>query len=391
MLKKIALTLLFFVVTGTIALGIFARRAPALLRAAIERSLDKPVTIGAIEYHFPASFDIEGLEIRDNAPFAGEVTLKADRIRVHASPLGFSKRMLIIDEIEVDGATIAVRKLKGRLYHALSSATGAASPEETVSSAEGSAGKTGSAVPLEIGRFHLIRGHFEFADYDAAEGGFVTALDGIHTDVRHVALPLDETATSYKLTAQVNQGRDQQPAALTAEGWTRFTDLDTDARLDLKGLFLPYFRPYYGTVTPALIRSGTLDSKALLKIEKKQLTANADFEIVGLLFEGYEGGGELFGLNADQMIGFLKDSSGRLKFQIAAEWNIADRGVRARDVIRRSIEKSLKRTLFGNVGNIVINAYKRYADTDAADPTDTGKPKDELQEAITKVKDFFDR
>jgi len=126
MLKKIALALLFFVVTGTIALGIFARRAPALLRAAIERSLDRPVTIGAIEYRFPASFDIEGLEIRDNAPFAGEVTFKADRIRVHASPLGFSKRMLMIDEIEVDGAAISIRKLKGRLYHAFSSAAGAA-------------------------------------------------------------------------------------------------------------------------------------------------------------------------------------------------------------------------------------------------------------------------
>jgi hypothetical protein len=390
MLKKIIPIFIFFIVTGTIALGIFARRAPTLLRAAIERSLDKPVTIGAIEYRFPASFDIEGLEIRDNAPFAGEVTFKADRIRVHASPLGFSKRRLIIDEIEVDGASINIRKLKGRLYHALSSAAGAAAPKQTTPSAEGVGEKTNAPIPLEIGRFHLINGHFEFADYDAAEGGFVTALDGIHADVHHVALPLDGAATSYKLTAQVSQGRDQQPAALTVEGWTRFTNLDTDAHFNLKGLFLPYFRPYYGTVTPALIRSGVLDSKVLLKIEKKQLTANADFEIVGLLFEGYEGGDQLFGLNADQIIGFLKDSSGRLKFQIIAEWNLADRSVRPRDAIRRSIEKSLKRTLFGNVGTIVINAYKRYADSDA-DPSDTGKPKDELQDAISKVKDFFDR
>jgi hypothetical protein len=394
MLKKIVVAVLLLIVIGTVALGILARRAPALLRAAIERSLKKPVVIGSIEYRFPGSFDIEGFEVRENAPFAGETAFKADHIRVHASPFGLSKQKLVIEEIEVDGASVTIRKLENRLYHALSSVAPAENkPSKELAGALGApdAADKGSAMPLEIGRFHLVNGHFEFADYDAVEGGFVTALDGIHADVRQISLPFNDTPTSYKISAQVSQGRDQKAADFQAGGWTRFSTLDTDAQFDLKGLFLPYFRPYYGSVTPAMIQSGSLDSKALLKIDRKQLTANADFEIVGLLFQSYEGGNELFGLNADQIIGFLKDSSGKLKFQIAAAWDLGDRNVRPRDVIRKSIERSLKRTVFGNVGNIAANAIRRYAGDGEEDPTATGKAKDDLQDAITKVKDFFDR
>ena len=67
--------------------------------------------------------------------------------------------------------------------------------------------------------FDVVR----FADYDVAEGGFVTSLEDIEADVRHVSLPLDEAATSYRVLAQVSQGRDQKPADLQAKGWTRFS------------------------------------------------------------------------------------------------------------------------------------------------------------------------
>ena len=78
-----------------------------------------------------------------------------------------------------------------------------------------------------------------------------------------------------------------------------------------------------------------------------------------------------------------KASGGRLKFQIVLQWDLGDPNLKKSDVIRRSIERSLKKTVLGNVGNILESTLKRIGDggLDAS--------KDDLQGALKKVKELF--
>jgi len=150
-----------------------------------------------------------------------------------------------------------------------------------------------------------------------------------------------------------------------------------------QGVFLPYFHPYYAQVTQAGIEDGYLNSKANIHIEKNDLTLNVDAELVNLLFRSYEEGDQLFGLKADEILSFLKDRSGRLKFQVVVRWNIADRSVRAKDVIRKSIERSLKNTVIGNVGNILANTLQKIGEKGL------DKNTEDVSGAIKKIKELL--
>ena len=383
MLKKIIIAVLVLAVAAAFSLNLLRQKAPALLRDAIEKALDKKVKIGAIIYHFPGVFELEGFEIQEKAPFEGERSFSVAQIKLHVSPLSLSQKALIIDDLEVEDAEIIVRKFHGKLWHSLSDATKKMKPVSESTEARERGKASGPTIPLEIRHFKIDDSHFKFLDYDAMENGFVVALEAIDAEIRDVSIPLSDKKTSYVLNARLPQGRDQRVAEIRLSGWTRFENFDTDANLSLSGVYLPYFEPYYGQVTPAHLRDGYLDARANLRVDRKDLTANVDFGVQGLYFESYEAGNQLFGLKADEILAFLKDSSGKLSFQIVVRWNIADRSVKLKDVIRKGIERSLKNTVLSNVGNILENTIKKIGEGGI------DSSKDNLEDVVKKVKELF--
>lgn len=381
-MKKVLIILAVLVFGFIFSVSLFSRKAPDLLRGAIEKALNKTVMIRSIFYHFPSTFEMEGFEIKEKGRFNGETSFKVDQIKLSVSWLSLLRKKLVIDKISVENANILIRKYDGRLTHALSDAMSKSKPG--ASDKDNAAGTAGPRrLPLEIRHFVLRDSKFKFIDYDAQEGGFVIALDQIDATIRNIFIPFSSSKTTYKAKARLPQGRDQRPAEISMQGWTVFGTKDTDANLNMKGVFLPYFYPYYAQVTPAQIQDGYLDSRANIRVDKNDLALNVDLEIIGLLFQSYEAEDQLFGLKAEEILSFLKDRSGRLKFQFVAGWNLADSSVRARDVIRKSIERSLKKTIIGNVGNILENTLQKVNEQGIT------KTKDDIEGTIKKIKELF--
>ncbi len=372
-----------FAVLLLAAVHFISQKTPQVLRSAIERSFGKKVIIQSIDYQFPWGFELRGFEVKESEPFAGETAFSVDRVRLDVSPMSLSQRKLILDRVQVDKAVIVLRKYRGRWTHALSNAkqrdpvqTGGGEPPTKEEARR-------RVLPLEIRQFTLSQSAFQLIDYDVDANGFVIVLDEIQAKVKNITFPFSANKTFYEIRARLPQGRSQPPGFLEASGWTGFASTDTDANLSLRGVFLPYFRPYYAQVTQAAIENGTLDSRTNLHIENRDLVINMDLEVTSLLFQSYELNDQLFGLNADEILSFLKDQSGRLRFQIVARWNLDDRGVRARDVIRQSIERSIKNTVLGNVGNILQNTIQKISEG-GVDGTTT-----DIEGTIKKFKTLF--
>ena len=298
------------------------------------------------------------------------------------SPLSLSQNKLILDNVDVSQALVVVRMSDGELFHALSGAMSARSapPESAVGS---QASPDVSRLPLKIHRFHLGASRFQFADYDVQNTGFVVELDRIEGNFTNISFPISSNKTTYHLDAQMSQGRQQRPARFKLNGWTKFGNYETDAMLHVSDLSLPYFKPYYAQVTPAEIEEGLFSSRAAFTIRSEVLTANVDLELSNLYFRSYENGEELFGLKAEEILSFLKDSAGKLKFQIVLQWNIADRGIQKRERIRHAIEQSIKKTLLGNVGNILEKTIKKFSDGGM------DQAKDDFEDTLKKVKKLF--
>ena len=103
---------------------------------------------------------------------------------------------------------------------------------------------------------------------------------------------------------------------------------------------------------------GYVDLKSVARIDNQYLFEDFDFEISNLHFESYETDDLLFNLKAEKILSFLKDSSGRLKFQVPVRWNMADRSVRFRQVMRKGIEQSLKRTILNSSGQAIESVIR---------------------------------
>lgn len=383
-LKTIILVFLILAVITAGGINYFSRKAPDILRKSIERSIDKTVKIQNIEFSFPWNFELTGVEIRNNRePFNGEMCFVVDKIHLEVSPLSLTQKDLVVDRVDVEDATIVVRKRDGKLYHALSDAM-LAKPVVGDSSSQ-AAGATSSSAPLPliIRQFRLSNGKFQFIDYDVRSEGFVISLDRIQAFVKDVNLPPKQEKTFYRIDAQLPQGRDQKSSELKMSGWTVFSNDDTDAMLTASDLRLPYFEPYLAQVTHAQIQDGDLTCRSSIRVDRKDLTVNADFELKGLYFQSYEEGEQLFGLKAEEILSFLKDVAGRLKFQIVVQWNLADPNLKRSDVIRRSIERSLKKTVVGNVGNLLENTLKKIGDHGL------DSSKEDWEGALKKVKELF--
>ncbi len=391
MLKKTLIILLVLATLAVMALNALSRKAPELLRQSIGRALNKKVVIQSIEYRFPWLFELRGFEILEREPFQDERAFYVDQVRLEVSPLGLSRKRLIISKIEMENADITIRKYDGKLFHALSDTLKMPTPSPVSSAdADGSLGDPGkrgmgpTPLPLDIHKFHLNKSHFRFIDYDVEKNGFVVVFDEIEAKIRGIQLPFSSERTYYSLNARLAQGRDQKAAEAKVYGWTQFADIDTDANITLNGVFLPYFRPYYGQVTAAAIEEGVVDARANITIENKDLTATVDLEMIGLLFQSYEEENQLFGLKADEILSFLKDRSGRLRFQVVVKWNLADRSVRTRDVIRKSIERSLKSTVLGNIGNILQKTIEKISEKGGFE-----QAKKDPDSVLNKIKSFF--
>lgn len=379
-MKKIIILILFLSVLAAIGLNVLYRKAPALLTSALQSTLHKKVVIESIAVSFPDAFELTGFRILENEPFKDEQAFSAQHIRLNVSLTDLWQRKLVIHKIEVENADIVIRRFNRKISSPLSEvaheSTGSGSSKQV-------SGGQSRAFSLVIDKFFIKNGHFEWIDYDVESSGFVVLVDQIEANIKNIALPSYGGKTSYKIEGRLIQGRDQKPTPLRLQGWTDLSSLDSRIKAEWEDVFLPYFKPYYSKVTPAEIMDGYFTARSALTIQQKNLKLSSEIEIINLLFGSYEGADQLFGLKAEEILGLLKDRAGKLRFTIEAEWNMADPSVRAKDVIRRSIELSLKQMALSNLGNFVTKALEKVGEKSV----DEGKSK--VEKVVDKVKDFL--
>ncbi len=383
MLKKILpIFSVIFVIAVAAATYFFSRQAPQILVSSIKRSFGKEVLIRSIDYSFPSSFRLNGLEIKEADQFSGETSFAADSAHLNVSLWSLLEKKLVLRDFDVENADVIIRKSHGKLIHPFSIAR---KPDAADSSLNREAvnPKNDQAMSLVIRQLILKKSRFKFIDYDIQKDGFVIAFENIDALISNVRLPFSDEKTFYKISADMLQGETQKKAQFKISGHTQFRTMDSDVNVVAQEVYLPYFQPYYLQVTPVAIEKAFLGSRTNILLEHNDLTINADLEVADLALAPAASEQQIFGLRTDEMLSYLKDRSDRLKLQIVAQWNIADQNLNARDIIRRSIEKSLKKTVVGNVGEILDHALTSFSGVKME------KNKQSLEQKIAKLKDIL--
>ncbi len=384
MLKKILIFIIVSAALFSMALGIVARKAPGILIQSLEKALNKKVSIEYIEYHFPLSFEIQGLKVKDSGIFSGDNCFSAEEIHLSLSWLSLSQKSLIIDKMELDNAFVSVRQYHGKLLSIFSDALSNVNTVQGNKSQKPSAQAEARRELLNIHEIIFRKSAFQFIDYDVDSKGFVIALQNVEGGIQNVSLPFSGERMIFGIHARVAQGRDQRSADLSLNAWRDFRRGDSDTRLGIKGLYLPYFSIYTKKVTPAVIENGYADGQLRFHTVASDMEMAADVEMSGLLFGSYESNGELFGLNAERILLFLKDRNGKLKLPLSAAWNLDAKALKPEMAIRKGIERAMKASVFGSVDHILDKALKKGGDLDEESSESGG-----VEGTIKKIKDLL--
>lgn len=362
-MKKWLAVLAVLAVAAAAAVFGAARQVPALFLSILEKELGKEVTLEGVRYQFPSGLHVRRLAIIEKGAFEGESSFFVEDARITLDLAALLGREVRITEIHIDGPQMIIRKMGGRVSHAFTPAEAVIPQDKPAEDALVAEGAKAGAEPVLFSIDHLVirNGILKWIDYDVVREGFAVQVQEIRADVKGLTLKTRNQRTYYEFEAGIVQGRDRRAAKVGVRGWTSALNADTDAVVDVEGLWLPFFAPYYQLVTPATLQDGTLDLKATALVLNRNLEVNARAEVANPVFASFEPDGGLFGIDAASVIDLLKNRSGRVPLDIVVRWNMADPGMTFERVLRKSISDSLRATFFSNIQNVVENTLEKYS------------------------------
>lgn len=269
--------------------GVFV--LPSWIQAQIERrgmeALDRRVTVERVRVNpLTLTVVVEGLRVigRDEAAFAGWRSLT-----VNANAWGLLTGGWSFDAIELDGFEGWVsRDEAGRLNFA------------DLLPAEGSGAATGAPAggrPLDIGRLVVTDARLDFADASRSEP-FTTTLGPVSFTLEQFHTRGDPRAP-YAFAATTEAGE-----SLTWRGTLSAVPLRSAGRVEIEGLRLAKYAPYYADRLAATVAAGTLavwtDYEAdLAGAEPVVRLRGGEARLTGLVLTAPEDGAEA--LRADDL------------------------------------------------------------------------------------------
>jgi hypothetical protein len=360
-LKKIILLLITLALVGLLAVALVARKLPDLAVRNLRQTLGREVTIGSLKVRFPLRLEMNRLTVAENEPFKGETAFYVERAVASVAAWELlTERKVHFTDVELVRPQLIFRKSLGKVYHAFRVRPGAQGAPDATSSAPGAA--PSGIPPLRFDRVTIRDGQVQLMDYDADRKGFVITLLRLTAELKDLVLPSDGSRLRFDIEAFLDQGRDTPAARLKLSGHWRRESLEGETNLSLQGIHLPFFEPYYRTVTPSRISDGELDLVASAKSPHAILAAHSKWTLRRLAFDKTEAGNELLGFDANLIQGILAGDDGILNLDLELNMDLRDRTTPFREVLLQSLRRSIKATFLSNFDSVVKSTVEKITE-----------------------------
>ena len=254
-----AIFLVIFIIAG-ILVGVYA---PKIVEDQIQQNLKVKASLGKISLSLPFTITLEKLEIGDLASI---------------KKISFSPNLiaLIFGKVVIHGLTIT---------------------EPVINLVQSSDGKLNLPVlgqkgkPLEIypTSLNVRDGKIIFTDRKVSPGGYQVIVNKLNIKVSKVSLPVTSLATNFDLSARLNTPAGRAFGDITFSGWLDYLAKNMDAKLEVRGLDVTNFAPYYGNfISNKKLLSARLDLGSTFKAKNNALNIITDFNLSKLVYEKTE-------------------------------------------------------------------------------------------------------
>lgn len=339
-LKVLFLICAIFLVIFIIA-GILVRvYAPKIVEDQIQQNLKVKASLGRISLSLPFTITLEKLEIGDLASI---------------KKISFSPNLiaLIFGKVVIHGLTITepvinlVQSLDGKLNLPVLEQKG----------------KPPEIYPTSL---KVRGGKIIFTDRKISPSGYQVIVNKLNIRVSKVSLPITSLATNFDLSARLNTPGGKAFGDITFSGWLDYLAKNMDAKLEVNGLDVTNFAPYYGNfISNKKLLSARLDLGATFKARDNALQIITDLNLSSLVYEKTEEQHPDLNLMKNAL-DFFTDTDGnlRLVFNINTKLNNpALSQEKLKKIILKAAMKNLSnqspQQIVDKVSNI-IDKYKEY-------------------------------
>lgn len=312
-------------------------------------------------------------EVKYTSPVTRKETLSADVIKISPSYLSFLSDTVRVGSLQIDSPYIYLeRDRSGRLILPFPESLEGAAEEGTES------GNPGFQALFQ--NVEVTGGRGEFLDRSVGEPFAHYKFSELYLIVDNLRYPVGDQKVDLELSLQLEG---QQPGKLNLEGWVQPGQTSSDLAVEVNRLHLPELEPYLrGVAALRGIRSGTVDSRSTLEMERRHYIAEGEMSLLDLDFGG--SGGSLLGVPSQLVTDFLKSQGNSLVIPFQIEGDL-DGQSDPRAQLIEAIQAALVQTL--GIGSLtdLQNLLKK------GNVEDLNEGRQQLEEQKDKIRDLFNK
>jgi hypothetical protein len=305
-IKYIGLVLFFLTMTTCVCVWWGYAHLTSLVQARLEDYAGSEIGIGKVAAHWN-KIELEQVRIvrHGNGPF--DSRLSCERIVIRPSLISLFSGRLDISEIKLDKPYLLLEiNPDGSFAKILQ--TRPASP----------AGSSSAILPVRIAGIRVSNGTIDLLDWQVARKNHIgvsnpreryhlTSLQDIFYTAGAVEFPVSERLTPMRLELTAKGG-----GHLLIAGDMAPKGLDSTLKLNLNGLNITHYRPYFLKPGDLDVSAGSLSAASTLTINKRILNAPGSLHLKGLAFDHSSAKGVLLGVPSWALVSFLSDNKDEL-------------------------------------------------------------------------------
>jgi len=222
-------------------------------------------------------------------------------------------------------------------------------------------GSSAAVLPLRLAGVRISHGTIDLLDWQVARKGRIGVSNP--RERYHLASLQDVSFSSGALTVPVSELPMPVRLELTSKGGGRLLvvgevapkGLDGHLKLDLTGLNITPYRPYFLKQGDLEVTAGSLSATCSLTIHKRILNAPGSLHLKGLAFDHSSTKGALLGVPAWALVSFLSDNKDQLSVPFSVNGSLDN----PRFSIHQSLVDQVATALSSKIGVPTVSGVGR--------------------------------
>jgi hypothetical protein len=313
-LKVVLIVVAIVVVVLGIAVALAVKYSNQIIKGELERRLGKEFSIERVDLKWGHVAAV-GVALKNQS---GKEVIKAGNLSASADFMGLIRGKYVVSLLTIKDPYLFVEiDNKGNIINPIL-------PKELISGEPSSEKKPEKPTPpITIKKIEVINGSIDYLDRKTPATPVLTKIRTVDFTITDVSLPFADVFSNYVVKASIPSA--QGTGKIDITGKVKLMTKDTDIKVDVNGLDITAFKPYFQKQSPVEITKGFLNLTMNAKVASEKLNAPGTVVLKDLEFQSGSGAKAKFlGMPLSLVVTLLKKNNNEIPISFAMKGDLSN-------------------------------------------------------------------